>query len=780
MINRNQLNKSFISSAFRDKHEPNKLLKFQSMKSIISLVLILFTSLISYGQKLSLTDLQSISNKKKWESINQNLMNKGWEYYDSRKGSSVKYNTITWSYKKSTSKIHSYGEEDIAQAWLYLYTYEGFPSKVKYLVFNKSSYNIIQKSLTSNGYKLLNSEIEDNELISSYSNQKFILKITTKKREQEYETSQTVYEFLLIKKASIYDSDNGVKTDYYYDDIKKSEYTLKNGEMNGELKVFHYNGIIKKKGNYSEGKANGRFTEYDNNGNIEAEYTMINGKLNGVLKIYKAGDIDILVTYKNDTKNGQYIEYIYNNETGELQFKTVGEYIDGEKNGTWKLSLIDNQNTERLLEYENFNNGIKNGNFQKVSDDSLFLGSYKNNLLHGEYRIYFDILKMLGGSSVINTDTNKLVLLTKGKYFNGIKSGYWKNYDISSTLRNEGEYSNGEVNGLWKHYYSTYGDGNGGELPYSKQLYLAQNYKNGKLDGKSTRYSYLEKENYPCSDVIKEKNNKDTCLRLNFQKVFETTYYKNGKLNGPIEIRDSLNEIITKGNFKNNLKEGRWIQRHAQKDTNNNVFFLFNEGEYINGLKEGVWKKYSHEDKILETFNYKKDELHGEYFRWNEFGKLREKKQFSFGNLISLITYDSLGLEPLEKYEIFEETKNYYKCKRTEYFENSLKSQEYRVEKKDEINHNFFKLMFHFAIDKDIPFGDNGFKDGKYYLLNSKKQPLVTGKYYKERRIGLWRYFYYEQDVKIEYNFIEDKMNDEKYFDLNGGLYSGIFIYKDE
>ena len=184
------------------------------MKYVYLIAFAFFSVLNANSQKLTLTDLQNTCNKTNWEYVNQYLMNKDWEYYDSEKGSSTKYNTITWSYNKS------YGDK--AEAWFYIFTYEGFPNKINYFVFNKPSYSIIQKSLSTLGYKLTESEIKDNEIISTYTNSKFILKITTKKREKDNyysynEKSITAYSFLLIKKSGIYDPDNGNKIDYWYD-----------------------------------------------------------------------------------------------------------------------------------------------------------------------------------------------------------------------------------------------------------------------------------------------------------------------------------------------------------------------------------------------------------------------------------------------------------------------------------------------------------------------------------------------------------------------------------
>jgi predicted adenine nucleotide alpha hydrolase (AANH) superfamily ATPase len=45
--------------------------------------------------------------------------------------------------------------------------------------------------------------------------------------------------------------------------------------------------------------------------------------------------------------------------------------------------------------------------------------------------------------------------------------------------------------------------------------------------------------------------------------------------------------------------------------------------------------------------------------------------------------------------------------------------------------------------------------------------------------IGLWTFYYYDQNVKIEYNYSKNKQTNEKYLKLNGELYSGEFIYYD-
>lgn len=312
-------------------------------------------------------------------------------------------------------------------------------------------------------------------------------------------------------------------------------------------------------------------------------------------------------------------------------------------------------------------------------------------------------------------------------------------------------------------------------------MYLVQNYTNGKLEGKSTRYSYLNEEEYPCSETDENKNPLDTCTRYIYQKVLETAFYKNGKLNGPFEIRDSLNEVYAKGSFKDDLKDGEWFHRYTDNDFfEGTSYFIYQKGNYTKDKREGKWIQYYTEGKISETFNYKNGELHGEYIDWNQFNKPREIKQFNNGKLTELITYDSLGVKPKNKFEMYDNKYNSYKCRRTEYFEDGYMSQEYWFKKEEEINHNFFELTFLIATSKKLSDGTTAYKDGDFKVFNSDNQPVITGKYYKEDKIGLWTFYYYDQKVKIESNFTQDKRNDEKYFTLNGDLFSGDFIYNDE
>jgi antitoxin component YwqK of YwqJK toxin-antitoxin module len=788
-------------------------------KAVTVLTLTLFIFFDCFGQKLSLTDLSFLCNKKNWEDVNQYLLAKGWTYFDSEKGDTYKYNTITWSFKKDYYS-------DKAQGWFYLYTYEGYPNKISYSVFNKESYYLIQNSISTAGFKLIDSEIEDNEVTSTYGNSSYTLSISYAKRTDDdwQDRSVTAYKITLIKKAGIYDADNGKKTAYFDDgETIQAEFELLDGKINGQLKAYHENGQLKKIGNYINGIENGLFKEYDEDGNIDAEYTMLNGLMNGsfkrysngkliksgsfikgkqegpfteydesgaktaeyfmtndmkngLVKVFENGKLSYSTTFQNDIQTGKYTEYYYNEEDGELSLINYGEHLDDEKHGTWKLFIIED-GKERLLTVENYANGIKNGLFQEIKGDSLIICTYKNEILDGEYKVYIDISKILFGG-VIRTKVSDLALISEGRYYNGLKNGYWKNYDILGSLREEGSYLNDLENGEWRYYYVNLHDTAGVELPYAKKLYLIANYTNGKLNGKSTRYSFLTTEKYPCSEVDKTKSSFDTCTRDIYEKVLETSFYKDDKLDGPFELKDSLGNIMAKGSFKNDLKDGEWLQRFASEDFYGKVYYYYQKGNYAADIRVGKWIQFVNENHIILTLNYKDGKFHGEYISWDKDDKPITKKIFNNGKLAEYVTYDSLGQKALMKYEIYDNNWNSFRCRETKYLLDGYASQEYLLYMENEIDHNWFTLQFYGCIYNQSE-NKKGYKDGEFKIFNLLNKPVVTGKYYKEDKVGLWTYYYYDQDVKIESNFLQGKMNDEKYFKLSGELFSGEFVYND-
>ncbi len=790
-------------------------------ESIILMLLIMSTGLNVLGQKLTINDLTNFCNKKTWGEVSQILTKSNWIYYDSEKGSTDELSIVTWSYSK---ELYS----DEALGWLNLSTEEGEPIGVTYSFFNSRSYSMIQGSINSNGFKLIDNSIEDGEVISIYENKIFKLFISIIKRESSdwSDVSTTAYRISLIKKSSINDPSNGKKTDYYYGDVKMAEYSLLNGELNGELKAFHENGRLKKVGNYKSGNEYGLFREYREDGSLEVEYMTFGGKLNGFMKVYNSsGELKSIGNYKNDTEHGSFIEYddygnkneeysmlnglkngeyklyedgrisssmsykddklygkyvefIYDSKTGVLNFKMTGEYFDDAKNGQWKLVQYKDEK-EHVLAYENYDGGIKNGDFKEVRGDSLIFGNYFNDEINGPYMVYLDMTKMLFGG-IINGDSSEINLSVVGQYKKDQKTGFWKFYDLAESKVKEGSFIEDKKVGEWRYYHSNWSDENEKDASYSGELYLIENYTRGELNGESRRYSYLSKNRHLCAKNEQGYGEQDTCVTIDFEKIQEIIYYQNGKLHGLYELQDSMNKLITKGSYMYNSKHGEWIESFPLNDINNTLYYVYEKGNYNYNLREGKWVQYSDPEIIYATFNYLNGELHGEFVSLNEFNRPREIKVFEKGEFKKVTYFDSLGINITSTYDIRNETKENYKCIKTDYFETQIVSQEYRLKKSEGINHSWFEITFFLATNPS-PTGEVvGFKDGDFKVLNNSKQPIVEGTYFKENRIGLWTYYYYDQGVKIETKFIDDKIGTEIYKLINGGLLNGTFIYFDE
>lgn len=505
----------------------------------LKLSLIFFSVLLitnCHGQKLTLTDLMMVCGKQNWESVNTYLIEKGWDYYDSEKGDSYQHSTITWSYDK---EYYS----DKANGWFYLYTYDGVPNKISYSVFNKSSYSFILKAVDGAGFKLANSQIEDNLLVSTYTNKSYILKIRSQKRESDdyNKSSATAYNFSLIRKAGIYDFDNGKKIKYHANGQINAEYTLTNGKINGPLKVYYEDGTLQKSGNYVNGKEHGKFFEYDDNGLLSSEYNMSNGLLHGVYTAYRNGLKSQEVSFINDMKSGKYAEYHYD-ENDQLYLKIIGNYKNDKKNGKW-VSIEIHNGVEEIVEYKNYLDDKKNGAFKEfVGSDTIETKHYENDILNGPFQR--DVKKnfYLSGRT---GEVYSWQLDCEGMYMNGQENGQWTFYNLGNKSE-YGVFLNGKRVGKWVSYV-VLGDRSG-------EILSEIEYTNGEKNGLSKTYFELTMEHDSTSEFMSYK--------IKNVPINEVVQYKNDKKQGEYILKDSLGNIRITGYYDNDLKEETWKYYH--------------------------------------------------------------------------------------------------------------------------------------------------------------------------------------------------------------------------
>lgn len=156
--------------------------------------------------------------------------------------------------------------------------------------------------------------------------------------------NQTQYENGNLREELPYNKDSrihGLKRTFYTNGQIKTEENYNNGKKEGPYKTYYSNGQIEAEGTYKDNKPSGAFKRYYENGNTEVEGNLIGidkdgnpqysgavksyfddgkiqsegnyndkGKKDGVFKFYDLkGGIKSEESYKNDVRNGKFVEY---------------------------------------------------------------------------------------------------------------------------------------------------------------------------------------------------------------------------------------------------------------------------------------------------------------------------------------------------------------------------------------------------------------------------------------------------------------------------------------
>lgn len=132
------------------------------------------------------------------------------------------------------------------------------------------------------------------------------------------------------------------------------------GKRHGPYTVTDKDGKVTTSGEYDHGKKVGEWVSEDSYGAINEHYDE-EGKLDGVREVYgENGDLRLREHYKDGLLDGSYQEYA----DGELIVE--GEYVEGKREGEWKLSLgYAPYQTSR----GRYNNGVRVGEWRAYSPE---------------------------------------------------------------------------------------------------------------------------------------------------------------------------------------------------------------------------------------------------------------------------------------------------------------------------------------------------------------------------------------------------------------------------
>lgn len=166
------------------------------MKTILAFLFI-FSGLMSFSQNLSLDELISL-RKKELVDVEEFLTNKNWSLLSAEEPNDNKMGIIVLAYNKSNY-------DDKAQSFIkYYYSNKSKNKRLNIQVNKKDIYNLYLTKLKSLGYKILNSKIENGEIIKIYEGKTIIIEITVATQKDGLENTKTYYNFFLVEKDDYY------------------------------------------------------------------------------------------------------------------------------------------------------------------------------------------------------------------------------------------------------------------------------------------------------------------------------------------------------------------------------------------------------------------------------------------------------------------------------------------------------------------------------------------------------------------------------------------------
>jgi antitoxin component YwqK of YwqJK toxin-antitoxin module/tetratricopeptide (TPR) repeat protein len=425
---------------------------------------------------------------------------------------------------------------------------------------------------------------------------------------------------------------------YYPSGLLKEVTEYKAGKANGKSEVYHDNGLIYRKVNYTNdektgeehnwyyssrqssiinyaaGKKEGKALYYTIDGDLKTEAYFKNDEQNGMQTDFFAnGVVSSKLNYIDGKEDGEYKSY-YNNGKPE----TIGAYKLGKKVGEWKSWHKNGQ----VSAIENYAEGEKEGSSTNWYENGKVASqtTYRKDEVDGKKQDFDD------DGLVFSESEFERGRLRDIKFFDK------KNNVISNTtsrrgaaqidfylpdgsLSSDGYYSkDGLLEGVGRNYFS------------SGQKSTEANYVKGLLDGKRTLYfengkvrqegyfkannadgyfvDYWLNGNVSVEGWYKDDEREGTVIDRNiFGSIFSKTYYLKGNVHGITSYYHPFGKLDYQLFY-----DGGWFNKMKQYDTTGKLisFCELNKGE-----GQMIFKHFNGKPYIENNYKYYK--LNGPY-----------------------------------------------------------------------------------------------------------------------------------------------------------------------
>ena len=449
---------------------------------------------------------------------------------------------------------------------------------------------------------------------------------------------------------------------------------------------FHKNGALSSQGYFVNGQPEGLWKNYDEEGNLISEGSRKNLQLHGKWTFYQDGKVFREINYAEGKKNGESLYYYSERKVRE---NFVNDTLQG-------LRFVTDTNG-RLLQSTRFVNGTENGfdkRYNAYGDVSVFT-FYKRGMVsfryvgnrrdksgrqQGEWKDFYE-------NGVPRWECT---------YQDGLKDGYYKEYDsagnllllqkyVSGMLQEDAPeiaqmevhteyyangmpkfrvgYRNGKPEGICRQYDSLTGkvvqgiffkdgvivgsgpvDENGNLRDEWKEYYpdgtirCIGHYYKGKKYGKWQYYYSNGKLEQEGEFRNGKYDGRWVWYFPNGKVRLEQEYYLGKPEGASVEYNDSL-QVVARGHFADGLEDGHWEYLNGSE---------FSEGNYRFGEKDGVWRSYwtekGRKKRLAFQGSYSEGVPNGLHRYFDENGVLRKEGFFRMGSKVGTwVTYDREG-----------------------------------------------------------------------------------------------------------------------------------------
>ncbi len=363
-------------------------------------------------------------------------------------------------------------------------------------------------------------------------------------------------------------------------------------------------------------KKRGKVTTTYSDGKKEASGKVKNFKKQGTWKYWnEAGNLEKLVTYKDDQKNGLYTEY-YNDGTKSSE----GNYVNDDKNGTWITWYANGKMASKLNHYSRcddvvacsdgiqqwwYENGRLKDQKKYVKNKMTYAWSWYENGMPKFYQFYENGLKegtwLVYADPSVATDTfpSFIDIYSKGK-----REGIHKAYGHGK-LSEEQFYANDQLNGSYKKW-----DANG-------NLSVLENYVKGNRDGLCKYFN-----NGKCIREAIYSDGKINGTEKEFEEsgmMFRISWYTQGQIDSTRNFHpNGKTSIFRSYKYYPGFVRTEEFSTYTEWDAAGNLLL---RGTYHFEMKDKDWTTYYNDGKIKSLTPYTAGKIKGVYRKYYSNGK---------------------------------------------------------------------------------------------------------------------------------------------------------------